>query len=128
MQIRRWEETAVLCFPGSKNFLSAADAMGLMRNIFYSPSTNSAHNTERDISAPINMHMGRSPLEQHRDYCRDINLKNTDSTLLFGSVELCNYLRSTGIKKFNFLKRSMLQSTEQWTSESWCWSMCGLQM
>lgn len=83
MQIRRWEETAVLCFPGSENFLSAADVMGLMRNIFYSPSTNSAHNLERDISTHINMHMGRSPLEQQRDNCGDINLKNTDSTLLF---------------------------------------------
>lgn len=61
MQIRRWEETAVLCFPGSKNFLSAADVMGLMRNIFYSPSTNSVCNVERDISAP--MHVGGSPME-----------------------------------------------------------------
>ena len=54
MQIKRWKEAIVLCFPGNKNVLGAAEVVGLMRIILHSPSTNSARN--RDIAAPVHIH------------------------------------------------------------------------
>lgn len=58
----------MLCFPGNKNVLGAAEAMGLMRNHLHSASINSVHNIERDITAPIPIHRDVNPWEEDHHY------------------------------------------------------------
>lgn len=40
-----WKEAAVLCFPGNKNVLGAAEVMGVMRETFSIPLLLTLHVT-----------------------------------------------------------------------------------